>query len=586
MLLGPVFTAEMVTAARRRRYFALRLLFAAGLLLLLWTCCLGVRNGRDIGGELTLSESSELATAFFMSFSWITLTVTLLVVPAIAAGTIATERDRRTIEYLFATDLSNAEIVLSKLVAKVLLVGKLLIVALPVIAIFRLLGGIPGDLLLAFYVILASTSLLLVMLSMSISVWTTRARDALTRVYLLLVAVLVIPTILWLWMSALQASGVGLGFIIDPIKYVCEFFTSINPLWVYGQAISGGGALGFSLDQSAIWRMAGIHVAISAVLATISVLAVRRVHLNAVSASTRETKGRRTREVGAHPMLWKECFAKSAATKLGWIGRAALLLIVVVSMGVSVSAFVAAIYYSNQWQPPWEQFMGVTATMSSLYGSGVVLLVGVRAAGLVSYEKERDCWLSLLSTPLSASEIVGGKVVGNLYAFRWLPLPLAFTWLLQIVLFLPSLFAAFFTLLMLLVTCLFASTVGVAFSLKFNTTLKSIGATMGVLIMVGGGYVMCCCVPVMIGGGDDDFMKIAFSLVIPFLLAIPAVTMFDGGNEIEWFVADYCIGLFAYGIATAMIYQTCRQSFDQMVGRTVERYSSAALPSTTSAGRV
>ncbi len=575
MLLGPVFTAEMVTAARRRRYFLLRLLFAAGLLLLLWTCCLGVRGGRDIGGELTLSESSELATAFFMSFSWITLGVTLLVVPAIAAGSIATERDRRTIEYLFATDLSNAEIVLAKLVAKLLLVGKLLIVALPVIAIFRLLGGIPGDLLLAFYVILGSTSLLLVMLSLSISVWTTRARDAMTRVYLLLIAVLIIPTVLWAWMRALQASGVGLTTIIDAILFVCEFFNSVNPLWVYGQAIGGGGgALGISLDTSAIWQMAGIHLAISAVLATISVLAVRRVHLNSISASKRETKSRRTRRVGERPMLWKECFAKSAATKLGWIGRAALILIVVVSMGITLTAFVSLIINSNQWQAPWEQFMGATATMSAMYGTGVVLLVGVRAAGLVSYEKERDCWLSLLSTPLSAGEIVGGKVVGNLYAFRWLPLPLAFTWLLQLYLNPATIIAGGFTFLMLLVTCLFASVVGVAFSLKFSTTLKSIGATMGVLIMVGGGYVLCCCVPTMIGS-DGEGYQVVFALVIPFLLAIPSMATFDGMNDEGWLVIDYLIGLFVYGIATVVIYELCRQNFDQLAGRTIEKSRTA-----------
>ena len=54
--------------------------------------------------------------------------------PAVAAGGIASERQRRTIEYLFATDLSNGEIVLDKLCARLLTVGKLLLATLPVLA--------------------------------------------------------------------------------------------------------------------------------------------------------------------------------------------------------------------------------------------------------------------------------------------------------------------------------------------------------------------------------------------------------------------------------------------------------------------
>ena len=43
--------------------------------------------------------------AFFLSFSWLQILLILLVGPAMAVGTIATERERRTIEYLFVTDL-------------------------------------------------------------------------------------------------------------------------------------------------------------------------------------------------------------------------------------------------------------------------------------------------------------------------------------------------------------------------------------------------------------------------------------------------------------------------------------------------
>ena len=584
MLLGPVFTAEMVTTARKRRYFLLRLLFAAGLLFLLWMCAMGVRNGQDVAGRMTLAESAQLAQAYFTTISWATLVAALVVVPAIAAGSIATERDRRTIEYLFATDLSNAEIVLSKLFAKLLLVGKLLIVALPVLAIFRLLGGIPGDLLLAFYLVLGSTCLVLVMLSLSVSVWTSRARDAFTKVYLLLVALLLLPTLASGLLGWFTCKTQILEMIRSSIVTVCDAINSVNPLWVYFQATgAGGGALGLSLDFDAIWRLVISHVVISALLATVAVLAVRRVHLGSLGKSASKEKKpllesmRFRPPLGSQPMVWKECFARTAGTKLGWIGRIAILLIVAVTLGIGITAFVNAISAgSSRWQQTWEIYMVCTVGTTFLYGSGVVLLVGVRAAGLISYEKERDCWLSLLATPLSGSEIVGAKMLGNLYSFRWLPLPMFVVWGLQTLLYPPYVIAIGFNLAVLTIASLFASTLGIAFSLKFNSSLKAIGATLGVLVMVGGGYMLCCCVPLVIGSGDDDILELAASMCIPFLFAIPSVVCVEGLDQ-EWMAVDYVVGMVGYGVLTGSIYAWAVNNFDQVVGRTVVRHT-ATVP--------
>ena len=45
MLLGPVFRAELVRTARRRRYYLLRVVYGFALLLLVWVSYLGlVRN--------------------------------------------------------------------------------------------------------------------------------------------------------------------------------------------------------------------------------------------------------------------------------------------------------------------------------------------------------------------------------------------------------------------------------------------------------------------------------------------------------------------------------------------------------------
>ena len=94
--------------------------------------------------------------------------------PAMVAGTIATERERRTIEYLFASSLSNAEIVLGKLAAKLLHVVYLILAGVPVLALVMLMGGIAPEALLVLLILTLSTVLTVSTLSIAVSVWSAR----------------------------------------------------------------------------------------------------------------------------------------------------------------------------------------------------------------------------------------------------------------------------------------------------------------------------------------------------------------------------------------------------------------------------
>ena len=87
------------------------------------------------------------------------LLAVVLLGPAMVAGTIATERERRTIEYLFASSLSNAEIVLGKLAAKLLHVVFMILAGVPVLALVMLLGGIAPEALLTLLILTLSTVL-------------------------------------------------------------------------------------------------------------------------------------------------------------------------------------------------------------------------------------------------------------------------------------------------------------------------------------------------------------------------------------------------------------------------------------------
>ena len=101
-MLGPIFSIEMLTSARRSRYYLLRVLYAVILFFALFTT---YNSTTRFGNLNSISQSANVAGNFFYSFAILQILAVLMVGPAMAAGVIAVERERRTIEYLFATDL-------------------------------------------------------------------------------------------------------------------------------------------------------------------------------------------------------------------------------------------------------------------------------------------------------------------------------------------------------------------------------------------------------------------------------------------------------------------------------------------------
>ncbi len=195
MLPGPIFNVELLTSARRTRYFFIRAVYATVLLVALGivyqsTTYWAARATVDI------RVLAQIGAAFFSVLAWVQLSAVVLLGPAMVAGTIATERERRTIEYLFASSLSNAEIVLGKLAARMVHVVYLVLAGVPILALMMLLGGIAPEGLLVLTIITLCTVLTVSTLSIAISVWSAKAREAVTRTYLLLFALLVLPIVL------------------------------------------------------------------------------------------------------------------------------------------------------------------------------------------------------------------------------------------------------------------------------------------------------------------------------------------------------------------------------------------------------
>jgi ABC-type transport system involved in multi-copper enzyme maturation permease subunit len=192
--LGPVFAYEWLTGARRWQMYALRALYVAMLLL-----CLAAVWVPFEGQVLSIGLTASLSELFFRRLGMLQLMLVMLAAPAVMAGSICVEKSRGTLLHLLVTDLTDDEIVLGKLAARLTPVLMVLASVVPVLALVGLLGGIdPGALLGTFLVTVGAGSVGCA-LALVLSIWVRQAYQALLLTYLVEGLLLVGPAPLeWL----------------------------------------------------------------------------------------------------------------------------------------------------------------------------------------------------------------------------------------------------------------------------------------------------------------------------------------------------------------------------------------------------
>src|SRR5439155_8193946 len=151
-------------------------------------------------------DCAKLGKSYFYAMIGVELALVMLAAPAATAGSICLDRARGTLAHVLVTDLSDPEIVLGKLAARLLPVLGLVACSWPVLAISSLLGGIePTALTMAFAVIIA-VALLGCSMALALSVWARKPHEVALVVYTFWILVL----LLWpLWLGLATGGLVG-----------------------------------------------------------------------------------------------------------------------------------------------------------------------------------------------------------------------------------------------------------------------------------------------------------------------------------------------------------------------------------------
>jgi len=502
MLPGPVFNVELLISARRRHYYVIRLLYGLILLILLWSNYRALQGwGPRQRAEYSTNELAAFAVGTFSSFASLQAGAILALTPALVAGAVADERRRKTLHYLLASRLSGGEIVLGKLMARLLHVGVLLAIGLPVMSLLGLFGGIDPNYVLMVYAATTTTAFFLAAISILVSSVTKRPRDAILVAYLLELCWLALVPVLHFW---LRSDFPALNALVGP---VFDFLYATHPgsfLESLGPRPAGGPGPWVPLA----W-LCGLQIAYGLLAVA---LAVWRLRPNFRA----EGEGRRRLRLprllprrggwrllprpacGDDPILWKEL----VVGRIGGITK-----VVAAFVGLCI---LAGLVYGVCWTAP-DAFRDVATYGYGSTGNGAnrvnfnmyirttgvmlyilaALGVAATAAGGVTGEKEGDTWTSLVTTDLTGREILVGKMIGALWAMRWVIAMMAAQWVVGLAAGAIHPFGLVAVAGMTAIFLAFAAALGASMSLRSRTTTRSLGWTIAILVFLNGGYLVC-----------------------------------------------------------------------------------------------
>lgn len=589
-LFGPVLFYDLLRTARRGRFFLLRCGYAIFLLLTLFSVY-GNFHEDVWSGSIRASQMAQFAESFFYTFMSIQFVVVALLTPAYVAGAVAEEKERKTLEFLLATDLRNQEIILSKLLSRLANMALLILTGLPILAMTQFLGGVDPALVLLSFGGTGMTMLGLASLSILSSVYARKPRNAIMQTYLVMVAYLCVTGLAFVMLEAFpQTKGQAIWFGDNPITSmdVADFVGIANPFLFalrFGKVVSPGLG-GRDLMIQLFLEYGLFYTVMSLVCTSWAVLRLRAVALKQASGpdkkAARRIRRRKRAPVSDRPMVWKEVRVESGH-KLGWAGRVAVVLLLVASFvppAWMLAYYLDDILYrgaSDRWLSigvnVWVRLVGTAVACLTLLG------VAFRASASITGERDKQTFDSLLTSPLDSSDILYGKWLGSILSARWGLAWLGLIWVVAMamggmhVLALPLLIVAW------VIFAAFLAVVGLWFSTVSRTTMRAnfwtLALTLGVTV---GHWVpwITCCLPLQIAGGSSgDWEHVAkfqaMGLTPPITLGWLAFhgEEFDRGgqDELVELMADAIIGLILWAVATGVLWAITSRRFRRITNR-------------------
>jgi hypothetical protein len=414
-MLGPVLYQELLLTGRRRRLHLLRWIYGGVLLAefcYIFVLTAGLFLPFDRMPRLGLVEWSRTLVHLLL---WQQLVLILLVTPAFVAGEVTDEKTRGTLQYLLTTDLKSWEIVLGKQLAQVAALAGLQAMNVPLLCFAGLTGEYPLEAVLAQQAALFLLTFLLGAASLLVSVWSRSTSDAMVTLYgagaLLL---------LTLWgLSALAGAGAPapapggeegaaapgwLAVVLGKLREPFHPYYLLEAAWLEGTAPAVGARL---VTVALTWGgLAGMCLALAS-------WRLRPAYLQQLQSAgqKRERVHARRPPIGEAPVRWREQYVVGIAP-LAVLRRVPVWAAMLLVATATVAAML--LFHPGDVEVGDRYVFHIKAGLVLMLATGFV--VGVRASGCITREREQRTWEAVLLSHLRTRRVVRDKFWGILRA--------------------------------------------------------------------------------------------------------------------------------------------------------------------------
>ena len=556
-MLGAVFEREVQAVPRARGLFVARAVYCGALLGIVATCWLVVTGTQAV---TTAGDTARFGATLLRILAPLQLSLAMLAAAMTSTVAVTSEKDRRTLELLLISRLSDGQLVLGKLAGSLLRVMLLLLAAVPVFVIASLFGGVTMPQLVRLFVVTVAAALAAASVATCIAFWKDTTFQALAITTFALVA--------WVAIGEVVAGrfGAAVGAQVSPARAV---FAAITP--------TGGNTLLPFLAVAAALIVAANVVAVSRVRAWNTTQEARRQPEAAGGAARAVSAKRPSRVVWDNPVLWREICTRAHGKALLLVRLAWLLLF---------AAAVAGIVAEARRPRPDGLAVAVAVVPMALAS---LLAVAAMAVTSITTERDRGALDVLLVTDLEPSEFVWGKLFGVLTAAREIVLlPLVLCGALAATR-ITTIENAIYMALGLAVLLFFAAVLGLHAGLSHASSRRAIAVALGTVafLFVGVSTAMRIMVAfgssfelqlapflaVIVGGAIGLYAALSArnpspaigwaSALLPALTFV-AITGFLQGNALQVFL----VAAAAYGFATLAMLVPAIGAFDLLTGRT------------------
>ena len=563
MLAGPLFSREALTAPRQLKHYLLRSGYVAGLFVLMYTAgqvTFGWQPVRTVGATARFGEF------VFVVFSVVQLSLVIAFSLLSSAGSVAQEKDRRTLVLLLMTDLRDRELVLGKLMASLLSVFTIITVSVPVFCLVYTLGGVSLTQIVWVQSVCVLAALVAGSWGTLVAFW--REKTFQTLALSVLGAVLFLGAVEGLaWLTGLSALGAvnpyrTLGAILNPLGMDPAQLTEVVTTSLIALAVLSVLLSGFTMKMVRRWNPS------------------RSVFVQ-VDESKSDTKQRvKARQIWNSPLIWREMRTlaygrKMIVIKLAYLVIAALAAILVAGSTSTGDAVLGMI-----------SVRGFALVALALLG---LMLVNAQAVTSVTSERDGQTLELLLVTDVTAKEFVFSKLGGVFYNTKEVlivPLLLVGWYIAQGTVTGEE---GVYVILGYLGVAVFSAMLGLHSGLSYDSSRTAIATSLGTMFFLFVGIFICMMLMVeaqasfalqftpflmfILGGSLGLYASLTARNPSRALLVAAMILPFCTFYAITAFLLDNTLGvvlmvLFAYGFPTVAMLIPAISEFDVALGRT------------------